>query len=177
MKRFFIPAVLFSLCLALPAPLMAHRNKVPEYKNKETTVDMSNMKRIFVGWVDLPTEEGALYGYEKADWIALMAGLNQSLSHCIADRIVTAAKDKDDNNSVGNDLYIKFQDVRIDYEHYHLVVGIHFIDLKTNAEIGMIPARPYYGNDWGFKGFMNAAVDEVCKKLQVEVTGVAKGKK
>ena len=106
MKRFVISAVLFSFCLALPAPLLAHRNKVSEYKNKETTVDMSNMKRIFVGWVDLPTEEGALYGYEKSDWIALMTGLNQSLSHCVVDRTVTAAKDKDDTNSAGNDLYI-----------------------------------------------------------------------
>jgi hypothetical protein len=41
----------------------------------------------------------------------------------------------------------------------------------------MIPARPYYGNDWGFKGFMNAAVDKVCEKVQVEVTGVQRGKK
>ena len=106
-----------------------------------------------------------------------MTGLNQSLAHCVADRTVTAAKDKDDTNFAGNDLYIKFQDVRIDYEHYHLIVGIHFIDPKTNTEIGMIPARPYYGNDWGFKGFMNAALDKVCEKVQVEVTGVQRGKK
>jgi hypothetical protein len=172
MKRFVIFAVLFSFCLAFPKPMMAHRNKVPEYKNKETTVDLSNKKRIFVGWIDLPTEEGAPSGYEKADWTALMAGLNQSLSSCVADRTVTAAKSKDDVNAAGNDLYIKFQDVRIDYEHYHLIIGIHFIDPKTNTEIGMIPARPYYGNDWGFKGFMNAAVENVCEKVQVEVTGV-----
>ena len=150
MKRCVIPAVFFSICLVFPTPMMAHRNKVTEYRNKETTIDMSNMKRVFVSWVDLPTEEGALYGYEIADWIALMTGLNQSLAHCVADRTVTAAKDKDDTNFAGNDLYIKFQDVRIDYEHYHLIVGIHFIDPKTNTEIGMITARPYYGNDWGF---------------------------
>jgi hypothetical protein len=177
MKRCVIPAVFFSICLVFPTPMMAHRNKVTEYRNKETTIDMSNMKRVFVSWVDLPTEEGALYGYEKADWIALMTGLNQSLAHCVADRTVTAAKDKDDTNFAGNDLYIKFQDVRIDYEHYHLIVGIHFIDPKTNTEIVMIPARPYYGNDWGFKGFMNAALDKVCEKVQVEVTGVQRGKK
>jgi hypothetical protein len=52
-----------------------------------------------------------------------------------------------------------------------VIVGIHFIDPKTNTEIGMIPARPYYGNAWGFKGFMNAAMDKVCEKVQVEVTG------
>ena len=170
MKRFAIPVLILLFFLA-PAPLTAGRNSVKEYKYKETTVDMSNMKHIFIGWVDLPTEEGALYGYDKAGWTELMAGVNQSLSRCVVDRTVTAAKDKDDVNAAGNDLYIKFQDFRIDYEYYHVIVGIHFIDPKTNTEIGMIPARPYYGNAWGFKGFMNAAMDKVCEKVQVEVTG------
>ena len=177
MKRFFIFAVLFSFCLAFPKPMMAHRHGVKEYKYKETTVDMSKMQRIFIGGINLPTEEGALYGYEKADWSELMAGLNQKLSRCVLDRDVTIAKDKDDVNTAGYDLYIKFKDVNIDYEYYHLIVGIHFIDPKTNTEIGMIPARPYYGNDWGFKGFMNAALDKVCDKVQVEVKGVQRGKK
>jgi hypothetical protein len=178
MKRFVISAVLLSLCLVIPAPMLALRNKVKEYNYKETTVDMSKMQRIFISGINLPTEEGALYGYDKADWIELMAGLNQKLSRCVFDRDVTVAKDKDDVNPTGYDLYIKFQDVNIDYEYYHLIVGIHFIDPKTNNKIAMIPARPYYGNDWGFKGFMNAALDEVCKKLQVEVTGESvKGRK
>ena len=156
---------------------MARRNKVPEYRYKETAVDMTKMQRVFIGGINLPTEEGALYGYGKDDWIEMMAGLNSKLSRCVLDRNVTVAKDKDDVNTAGYDLYIKFQDVNIDYEHYHLIVGIHFIDPKTNAETGMIPARPYYGDDWGFKGFMSAALDEVCKKVQVEVTGVPSKKK
>jgi hypothetical protein len=178
MKRFVISAVLFTFCLALPLPVMALRHKVKEYNYKETSVDMSKMQRIFIGGINLPTEEGALYGYEKADWIEMMAGLNQKLSRCVLDRDVTIAKDKDDVNTTGYDLYIKFQDVNIDYENYHLIVGIHFIDPKTNTKIAMIPARPYYGNDWGFKGFMNAALNQVCKKVQVEVNGESvKGRK
>ena len=86
MKRCVIPAVFFSICLVFPTPMMAHRNKVTEYRNKETTIDMSNMKRVFVSWVDLPTEEGALYGYGKDDWIEMMAGLNSKLSRCVLDR-------------------------------------------------------------------------------------------
>lgn len=177
MKRFVISAVLFSLCLALPAPMIALRHKVKEYKYMETTTNMSKMQRIFIGGINLPTEEGALYGYEKADWIELMAGLNQKLSRCVLDRDVTVAKGKDDVNTAGYDLYIKFRDVNIDYEYYHLIVGIQFFDPKTNAEIAMIPARPYYGNDWGFRGFMNAALDKVCEKVQVEVKGDSKGRK
>jgi hypothetical protein len=177
MKRFVIPAVLFSICLALPLPMMALRHKVKEYNYKETTIDMSKMQRIFIGGINLPTEEGVLYGYEKSDWIELMAGLNSKLSRCILDRNVTVAKDKDDVNSAGYDLYIKFQDVNIDYEYYHLIVGIHFIDPKTNAEIAMIPARPYYGNEWGFKDFMIAALDKVCEEVQIEVSGIPQKRK
>jgi hypothetical protein len=176
MKRLVVTAALLLLCISFPSSLEA-RHGVKEYKNKETAVDMSKMQRIFIGGINLPAEEGALYGYERVDWIEMMAALNQKLSRCVLDHNVTVAKDKDDVNTAGYDLYIKFQDVNIDYEYYHLIVGIHFIDPKTNAEIAMIPARPYYGNDWGFKGFMNAALDKVCEKVQVEVTGEPQEKK
>jgi hypothetical protein len=171
MKRLVITALLCMVCITIPAHAAGGRHSVKQYKSKETTVDMSKMKHIFIGWVDMPTSEGALYGYSKEDWNDLMIALNQSLARCVVDRTVTAAKDKDDVNAAGNDLYVKFQDVNIDYENYHLIAGIHFIDPKTNTEIGMIPARPYYGNDWGFRNFMKAALNEVCAKIQVEVTG------
>jgi hypothetical protein len=77
----------------------------------------------------------------------------------------------------GTDLYIKFSDVRVDYNNYHLILSIHFIDPRTNSEIASIPLRPYYGNDWGLKNYLKAALDEVGTKVQVEVTGEVPGKK
>jgi hypothetical protein len=91
-------------------------------------------------------------------------------------RTIVAAKDKGEDITTGCDLYIKFSDVYVDYDHYHLVLSIHFIDPKTNTEIGKIPARPYYGDDWGLKGYLNWALKEVGTKLAVEVTGAAPGK-
>jgi hypothetical protein len=76
-----------------------------------------------------------------------------------------------------SDLYIKFSDVRVDYENDHLILSIHFIDLKTNSEIASIPVRPYYGNASGIKSYLKAALDEVGRKLHVEVTGETPGKK
>jgi len=58
-----------------------------------------------------------------------------------------------------------------------LILSIHFIDPKTSSEIAMIPVRPYYGNDWGLKNYLKAALDEVGTKVQVEVTGVTPQKK
>ena len=92
-------------------------------------------------------------------------------------RKIAAAKSNGDENATGNDLYIKFSDVRIDYDNYQLILSIHFIDPKTNAEIAMIPARPYYGNASGITEVLNAALDEVGKRVQVEVADEPRGKK
>ena len=86
-------------------------------------------------------------------------------------RTVVAAKNIDETNVSGYDLYIKFSDVHVDYNNYHLILSIHFIDPKTNTEIGVIPVRPYYGNDWGLRGFLTEALKDVGIKLHVEVTG------
>ena len=117
-------------------------------------------------------DEGPVYGYSsKTEWTDLISSLNASFSRCVSGRTITAAKDRADENAAGNDLYIKFSDVRIDYNNYHLILSMHFIDPKTNTEIATIPVRPYYGNDWGFRNYLKAALDEVCTKVQVEVTG------
>jgi hypothetical protein len=162
MKRPTIAAALLLLCVSLPASLEA-RHKVPRYLNKESTVDMSNMNHIFIGWVDLGADDWALHGYEsKADWADIIGSLNSSFArNLVPGRTIIAAKDKADENATGNDLYIKFSDVRVDYNNYHLILSVHFIDPKTNSEIASIPVRPYYGNDWGRRNYLNAALNEV----------------
>jgi len=172
-------ATLLLVCISFPLPSLAARHKVPRFLSKESTVDMSKMNHVFVGWVDLGADDWALWGYEnKADWTDVIGSLNSSFSrNLVPGRTVTAAKDKGDENATGNDLYIKFSDVRVDYNNYHLILSIHFIDPTTNAEIATIPVRPYYGNDWGLKNYLKAALDEVGTKVQVEVTGETPGKK
>ena len=92
-------------------------------------------------------------------------------------RIITAAKGKGDENAAGSDLYIKFSDVRIDYNNYELILSIRFIDPRTSSEIASIPVRPYYGDARGVAGYLKAALDEVGTKLQVEVTGESPAEK
>jgi hypothetical protein len=183
MKRFVISAVLLSLCLAFPAPMMAGRHSVPRFLNKETSTDMKNMNHIFVGWIDLGPDEWAAHGYSsKAEWTDLIGGLNAAFvsnlqATYVPGRTIVRAKDETDTNAAGNDLYIKFTDVHVSYDDYHLILSIHFIDPKTGAELGVIPVRPYYGNDWGLRGFLTEALKEVGVKVGVEVTGESKGKK
>jgi hypothetical protein len=182
LKRLGIITLLLVLCVSFPGSLEA-RHKVPRYLTKESTVDLKNMNHIFLGWVDLEPNAWALYGYSsKTDWTDIISSLNADFSRSlqvtyVPGRTITAAKDNEDENAAGNDLCIKFSDVRVDYDNYHLILSIHFIDPKTNTEIATIPVRPYYGNDWGLKNYLKAALDEVGTKLQVEVTGQLQGKK
>src|SRR4029077_6442773 len=91
-------------------------------------------------------------------------------SKVFAGRTMTAAKNRDDENTAGNDLYIKFSDVVYDHK-YLLHLSIHFIDLKTNKEIGSIPLKTYKGHVCGLEGCMNKELDKVSEDLQKEFAG------
>jgi hypothetical protein len=179
MKRLaLIVGLLFGL--ASPLPLAARPHKY----SKETPVDMSGTKTIFLGWVDLSPETWRLWVYgSKEEWTDIIRDLNVDFqSSCqgqyLAGRTVTFAKDRNDENAAGNDLYIKFSDVNIDHDYYGIRLSIHFIDPKTNTEIGTIPSHLYYEKRWfKFQLYMRAALDEVSAKLQAEVTGKLPEKK
>jgi hypothetical protein len=176
MKR-LVWAVGLLLCVGFPPSVEARGAK--RYLKKESTVDMSASKGVFLGWVDLVPEDWAVHGYsDKGEWDSVINRLNnafQRLSQTkwLSGRTVTGAKDSKDESATGQDLCIKFSDVRVDYDHYLLHLSIHFIDPKTQEEIASVPARPYYGNDWGFERYLKAALEEVNLKIQVEVTGAA----
>jgi hypothetical protein len=179
MKRLaFIVGLL--VCLASPLPMAAR----PHRYSKETPIDMSGMKTIFLGWVDLSPETWRLWGYDsKEEWTDIIRDLNVDFqSSCqgqyLAGRTVAFAKDRNDESAAGNDLYIKFSDVNIDHDYYGIRLSIHFIDPKTNTEIATIPSHLYYEKRWfKFQLYMRAALDEVSAKLQAEVTGETPGKK
>ncbi|MFI5176881.1 MAG: hypothetical protein ACHQKY_18645 [Terriglobia bacterium] len=179
MKRLVLIVGLL-VCLGSYSPVAA---RGPKHYSKETTVDMSAKKAIFLGWVDLSPEGWSLWGYgNKGEWEAVIVDLNHDFqSSCqgqyLAGRTVTVAKDRNDENAAGNDLYVKFSDVGIDHNYYGIRLSIHFIDPKTNTEIASIPSRLYYEKRWfKFQLYMRAALDEVGGKIQAEVTGELKKK-
>ena len=95
------------------------------YLTKESTVDSLN---------------NVLQRLSQTDWLP--------------GRMVVGAKDLSDQNASAYDLQVRFSDVKIDYNTYQLYLSIHFIDPKTNAELAVIPARAYYGDDWGFVRYL-----------------------
>jgi hypothetical protein len=174
-RRQLVAAILLVCAAAQPA-LAVRRRGAKLYPHKETAADMRGMQRIFLGWVDLKEDDWAVHGYSnKQEWASNIPALNSAFRYIcqsyLAGKTVDGAKQKGDENAAGYDLYIKISDVMIDYSKYHLYMSIHFIDPKTNTEIGSIPARPYFGNDWGFVNYLRAALDEASQKIRVEITG------
>ena len=172
MKRVVVISLLL-FCMVLPASLMA--------RDKKPNVDMSNMNRIFLGWVDLDPYNFAELGYSKAEWADVIGNANATFqqkcqSKYLAGRTIALAKDKGDENAAGNDLYIKFSDAAFGGD-YRLRVSVHFIDPKTNSEIASIPLEKYTGRRCGLVSCLNKELEEVGRKLQLDVTGDTKKKK
>ena len=179
-KQLFV--VFLLVCMGVQPSLAARRRGAKLYPDKETTADMSGKSKIFVGWVDMNEGDYATHGYpSKEVWAGKIQEINGELLRLcqlkLAGKTVVGAKNKDDVNAAGNDLYIKFTDVKIDYSHYHIYLAIHFIDPATNQEIGSLPDRPYFGNDWGLVNYIKNAMDEAAQKIKVEITGGGDPKK
>jgi hypothetical protein len=165
-----VTLLLFSV--ALSAPLMA--------KHKESSVDMKGMNHIFLGWVDMSPDDYHHQGYStREEYLAVINHANTIFqetcqSKVFSGRTMTAAKSRSDENTAGNDLYVKFSDASYDHK-YRLHLSIHFIDLKTNTEIGSVPLRTYTAHLCGLEGCMNKELEEVSHDLRREIGGGATG--
>jgi hypothetical protein len=163
MKRFVVTTILLLLCSAFPASLMAR---------EKPSVDITKMDHIYLGWVDLDPNEFYALGYTKAEWAEVIANENeifqQTCTKLLPGRTITPAKSKEDEIAAGNDLYVKFSDAEFT-RHYRLHISVHFIDLKTNAEIASIPLRSHTGHLCGLVSCLQKELDEVSKELQAQI--------
>jgi hypothetical protein len=171
MKRFFIATVLLAFFVGAPTQLSAQK--------KQGGVDMRSMNHIFVGWVGFDPDQFMALGYSKRDWLDVIDSFNayfrNEMKKQLPDKTFTMAKDKDDVNAAGNDLYIKFSDVEADHK-YRLHLAIHFIDPKTNTEIETIPSEAYVGRVCTFEGCMEKSLNKISELLKAELTTVPKSK-
>lgn len=164
MKRIAVMTLLL-LCMALPAPTLA--------KNKAPAADMKGMNHIFLGWVAVNPDDYHKQGYgTEAEYNNVITGANvafqKSCQGKLAGRTITVAKNKDDVNTTGNDLYVKFSDVAYDH-HYRLHISMHFIDLKTNTEIATVPVKIYTAHLCGLVGCLDKELEQVSRDVQAKL--------
>ncbi len=164
MKRTIVIAI-WLVIVALPALLMA--------KQKAAPVDLKGMNRVFLGWVDVSPDDYHHQGYStREEYLAVINHANTAFqencqSKAFSGRTMTAAKTRGDESTAGNDVYVKFSDVVYDHG-YRLHLSVHFIDLKTNTEIGSIPLKTYKAHLCGLESCMIKELDQVSEELQKE---------
>jgi len=158
MKRSVIIPLLL-LVLAIPLSLPA--------KEKGKPVDMTNVKTVYIGWVDVNPEDYHLQGYKtKQDWINAINAANEAFQkRCaglkgMAGKTVTGAKEKGDADAANSDLYVKFTEVNFDHG-YRLHIAVHFLDPKTNNELGSIPFRTHGAHFCTLSTCLDKELDEV----------------
>ena len=158
MKRLALAIALAVLCITAPTAV--------EARNSRSNVDLSHMKKIFVGWVDFdPTTYRVLDYDTKAQWSEVIDNSNSYFqdelkSDYLVGKTLTMAKNRDDIDPSGNDLYLKFTDVAED-KGYRLHIAVHFIDPKTNTELAIIPTDRYGAHLCGLVGCMEKELSKV----------------
>jgi hypothetical protein len=170
MKRTMATVLFMMLYFGIPASAGTNGNK--------SAPDMSNMHHIFLGWVDLGSGSYKDLGYAtREDWEQVIAtentGFQEYFQTKMTGRTVVVAKNKDDVNTAGNDLYIKFIDVSVDHG-YRLHISAQLIDLKTNTVIATIPSMKLNGHFCTLKGCLVKDLDEVNAKLFLLIAGPQK---
>jgi hypothetical protein len=144
-------------------------------QQKDAPLDMKSAHRIFLGWVDISPDTYHLQGYSsREEYLAVINSANAAFqadceSKVFSGRTVTAAKSREDQDTTGNDLFVKFSDV--DYDHkYRLRLSVHFIDLKTNTEIGSVPPKTYTAHICGLESCMNKELMKVSDEIGEKFT-------
>jgi len=166
MRRFSVTALLL-LSVAFTTLLVA--------KERKFTADISNMNRIFVGWVDINSDDYHRQGYStREEYLHIINNANvafqENLRSKLSGKTISAAKDRGDINPAGNDLYIKFSDA--DFTHgYRLELSIHYIAVATNTEVGSVPLKTYTGRLCGLEGCMRKELEEVADDLAKQLRG------
>lgn len=169
MKRTSVFVLL--LVFSIPASLTAGK--------KPTPTDIKGANKVFIGWVDVnPGDYHSLGYHTQQEWEGVIGGANQTFqqvltsSAAFAGKTVTGAKNRTDESTAGNDLYLKFSDVEFDHK-YRLHITVHFIDLKSNSEIGSVPLETYGAHLCSLSGCLDKELAEVNRKIQ-EAAGIGK---
>lgn len=161
MKR--ISVITFLLLSMFPACLMA--------KEKASTgVDLTNVHRIFLGWVAVDANYHKLGYSTREEWDAVVRRANSSYqdffrsSSLGTGREVVAAKGPQDTKPEGYDLYINPANVNFDYK-YRLHFAADFIDGKTGAALGRMDPETYGAHFCAMEGCMHKELEKAIEDL------------
>lgn len=140
-------------------------------KYKPVNVDFRKYRTVHVDWINLMEKNWRIHGYHSTrEWKSDIAYLNRGFQsgleqYWLQGKKVSFSREKDDKKYPSRGLLITFDDAVIDYNTYNLHLSLKFVDLKTKEVLYTVSREAYYGNQWGFKGFLSYALDEVSRQI------------
>ena len=146
-----------------------------KYYSKESNINLNKYKTIYVGWVDLHEENWGIHFYNsQEEWKTSINKLNSGFqvrlkNEFLTDKIIKSASYDKREPTEKNGLFIKFSNVKIDYNKYYLYMDLAFIDLETNSNLYEIPQCRFYGNAYGFENMLYYALEEAEKLIYREI--------
>jgi hypothetical protein len=168
LKRLIIVLILVPFLMGCPR---LFRDLVRESIFSPVNTDFSKYKNIHVDWLDLIEKDWQIHGYHNEDeWKKDIEYLNKDFQmyleqYYLIGKKLTFSNNKNYSNYPTQGLLIKFGDVSIDYNHYQLYLSIKFVDLETNRTLLELQKRAYFGDQFGFVGFLNQSLYEVSRQL------------
>lgn len=129
---------------------------------------------VFLGWIDLHPENWALHSFSsQEDWEVMINRVNNYFQvECgisyLKDKEIKGAASVKDTDFAGNNLYIKFSEVRLEDKKSRLFLAIEFIDVKTGKSLFKVPVTGYKGKTiktWGFENILKKSLQRINIKI------------
>ena len=175
-KRMMTFLLLISLLLSGCRSLLSELDS-----SKSSDVEMTFYENIHVSWIDFLEENWPIHGYRNVDdWKNDIEYLNRNFQlnlkgYWLDNKNLSFSDNKNFTDYPAEGLLIALDEVFIDSNNYKLYLSIEFIDLKTNETLLKLKKRAYYGNQFGFTGYLTYALDEVSQRITLEI--LQKGKR
>lgn len=143
-------------------------------QKKETPADMTSAKNVFIGWVDIGLDDYLPLGYENRQaWSEVIDRHNRLFQReCqtkLPGRQIAGANSRSADDASGQDLHVRFSDVRFDTDSYRLFVAVHFIDPQSGLELASLPVQGYRGGHFSVSNCLQGALEKLAEKVREEI--------
>ena len=162
MKRMWMVVML--CLLALPFSTAAK-------ERSSGSLDMSKVHRIFIGWAAIDANYSKLGYATRKEWQSVVEDANAHFqdefraSGLSKGREVIGARNAEDQDSKGYDLYIKPTEVSFDYG-YRLHFAADIVDAITGTTLVHLDTKTYGAHFCAMTGCLNKELDKAIEDIE-----------
>jgi hypothetical protein len=136
-------------------------------------------RTIHIGWVDISPDDWLPLGYaNKQEWLELVKGGNEIFqTHCrrlLKGYEIVGAKDALEAYAGGQDLQVRFTDVRFDVDSYALHAAISIVSSTTGTDLVKVEKRSYRGGRFSVSSCLSGDFEKLAERVAKEIRQLEK---